>query len=488
MGYKIAIGGIHIESSTFTPYISGESDFKIKRGQELLNSYSWLKDFSPDIECIPLVYARAIPGGIVSKAFYSDWHKEFISLLKKAISENQIDGLLFDIHGAMSVEGMQDAEGIILEEIREIVGKSTVISTTMDLHGNVSDKLFYSSDLLNCHRTAPHIDTVETKKRAFENLIKVLKNNRDKLVRAKVDIPILLPGEKTSTEVEPGKSLYAKLDEICNNDDIIDASIWMGFPWADQPRCHAAIVITGIDKELIKIEAEKLADKFWNLRNEFKFVGPVEKADEAISLALSSKVKPFFLSDTGDNPGAGGVGDMNLLLKKFLELNKSNKIDKRILFSSIFDSKSIEVLYENKIGSNVLLSLGGKSDLSFGGPAEIEVTIDFFFRDYMAGRSAVVCIDNISVIITENRYQYGTREAFIKAGINNLTNYDIIVVKMGYLEPDLSKVAKGWIMALTPGSVRQDIINIQYKYLKRPLFPLESQEFKPELHANIVIG
>ena len=234
-------------------------------------------------------------------------------------------------------------EGIILEEIREIVGKSTVISTTMDLHGNVSDKLFYSSDLLNCHRTAPHIDTVETKKRAFENLIKVLKNNRDKLVRAKVDIPILLPGEKTSTEVEPGKSLYAKLDEICNNDDIIDASIWMGFPWADQPRCHAAIVITGIDKELIKIEAEKLADKFWNLRNEFKFVGPVEKADEAISLALSSKVKPFFLSDTGDNPGAGGVGDMNLLLKKFLELNKSNKIDKRILFSSIFDSKSIEI-------------------------------------------------------------------------------------------------------------------------------------------------
>lgn len=486
MSYKIAIGGIHIESSTFTPYISDEKDFKIKTGQELLNSYPWLEDFNSDIEWIPLIYARAIPGGIVSKDFYNSWHTAFFSLLKKAVSEHQIDGMIFDVHGAMSVEGIMDVEGAILEEVREFVGQDTVISTTMDLHGNVSDKLFYSSDLLTCHRTAPHIDTIETKKRAFENLIRVLKYERNKLVRAKVDIPILLPGEKTSTEVEPGKGLYAKLDEICNKDGIIDASIWMGFPWADQPRCHAAVVVTGTDRRLVKLESEKLAKKFWRIRDGFNFVGPVADTDYAISLALLSKEKPFFISDTGDNPGAGGSGDMNIILKKILKINKSDKIHKKILFSSIYDSESIEVLYKNRIGSNVLLSLGGKLDLSYGGPAEIEVTINYFFNDNIAGRSAVVSLDNIYIIITENRFQYGTREAFVKAGINDFADFDIIVVKMGYLEPDLSKAAEGWVMALTPGPVSQDINSIQYKNLKRPLFPLESHEFTPELHANIV--
>lgn len=31
------------------------------------------------------------------------------------------------------------------------------------------------------------------------------------------------------------------------------------------------------------------------------------------------------------------------------------------------------------------------------------------------------------------------------------------MVKMGYLEPDLSAAAKGWVMALTPGAVDQDL-------------------------------
>lgn len=94
-------------------------------------------------------------------------------------------------------------------------------------------------------------------------------------------------------------------------------------------------------------------------------------------------------------------------------------------------------------------------------------------------------IDNVYVIITENRYQYGSREAFIKAGIKDFDAFHIIVVKMGYLEPDLTKAAKGWVMALTPGAVSQDMENIQYKNLKRPLFPIDSYGFTPSLDAKI---
>jgi microcystin degradation protein MlrC len=264
MSYKIAIGGMHIESSTFTSYISIKKDFKIRRGQELLNYYPWLKDNAYDVDCIPLVHARALPGGVVSKAFYKEWLEKFTSLLKKSITDHNLDGVLLDLHGAMSVEGILDAEGIICEHIRSIVGAKVIISTTMDLHGNVSDKLFNASDLLACFRTAPHMDEDSTKERDFYNLIKGINLGRNNLVKTKVDVPILLPGEKTSTEVEPGKSLYAELNEVCHKKEVIDAAIWMGFPWADEARCHSVVVITGTNSTIVKKQAEELALKFWN--------------------------------------------------------------------------------------------------------------------------------------------------------------------------------------------------------------------------------
>ena len=58
------------------------------------------------------------------------------------------DGLYFDIHGAMSVVGLDDPEGDIIVRIRKVVGKKTIISTSMDLHGNVSRRLAENTDLI----------------------------------------------------------------------------------------------------------------------------------------------------------------------------------------------------------------------------------------------------------------------------------------------------------------------------------------------------
>ncbi len=479
MRYRIAIGGIHIESSTFTPYLSGHADFRIRRGDQLLSFYPFLELFSDSVEFIPLVNARALPGGVVSRQYYDTWRSEFFELLQDAISQAPIDGLLFDIHGAMSVEDCVDAEGELAEELRALIGDKPLIATTMDLHGNVSDKLFAASDLLTCYRTAPHIDVQETKQRALEHLIVAIEG-RQPIIRAKVDIPILLSGEKTSTEVQPGKGLYRSINSICQLYGIIDAAIWMGFPWADQARCHAAIVVTGTDQAAVKQQALKLAQKFWSLRDQFSFVGPTADSEIAVEQALQAPIKPFFISDTGDNPGAGGAGDMNLLLKDFLALNRNKPIAKKILFASIFDTETVERLYQCQINEKVTIQLGGKIDQSFGGAATLKVSIEHFFTDDVAGKCALVKHDNLYVIVTENRYQYGSKQAFQTAGIAAFDDFDIIVVKMGYLEPDLSAVAKGWVMALTPGAVNQDIVNVKYNHLKRPLYPFDV-DFDPAL-------
>src|SRR5690606_13940601 len=109
------------------------------------------------------------------------------------------DGLFFDIHGAMSVEGLDDPEGDFITKVREVVGFETIISISMDLHGNVSLVLAENSDLITCYRMAPHEDALQSKKRAVENLLDRLESGKGKpAFKAWIPVPILLPGEKTS--------------------------------------------------------------------------------------------------------------------------------------------------------------------------------------------------------------------------------------------------------------------------------------------------
>ena len=482
MKYKIAIGGIHIESSTFTPYVSGVKDFMLRRGEEIILSHPYLEKFKEKVDIIPLVHARALPGGVVSEEFYNEWEQEFLDRLADAKNDG-LDGVLFDIHGAMSVENKMDAEGELAVKVRNLVGANVIVSTTMDLHGNISDDLFNSSNLLTCYRTAPHIDQLATRERAFSNMMDILDGKFDEIYKAKVDIPILLPGEKTSTEVEPGKTLYSLIDDICMDENIIDASIWMGFPWADQARCHGSVVITGNNEKKVREKTEFLSKAFWNYKDEFEFIGPTANLENSINEALYSKSKPFFISDTGDNPGAGGAGDMVIVLRELLKIQKEYLLNKTILIASIKDHESIHKIY-NKIEGSLTLSLGGKIDKTFGDPVEINVEIVNLFKDDMAGRSALVSSGNIWIIITENRYQYGSKKAFEKAGVQEFTDFDIIVVKMGYLEPDLSRVSKGWVMALTPGAVNQDLTNMRFDNRRKPLYPFENN-FDPNLSVML---
>ena len=44
----------------------------------------------------------------------------------------------------------------------------------------------------------------------------------------------------------------------------------------------------------------------------------------------------------------------------------------------------------------------------------------------------------------------------------------------------------GWIMALTPGGVDQDLFRLPYKRIKRPMFPFDKAMNQPNLTAQLV--
>ena len=225
---RIAIAGLSIESSTFSPALTDLEAFNVKMGDDIFEYYPFLSPDSLNRKraiWIPTLRARSLPGGIVTREAYESLVSQTLDLLKE---NGPYDGLFLDIHGAMSVVGLDDPEGDYIVRIREVVGKKTIISTSMDLHGNVSWRLAQNTDLITCYRMAPHEDYLETKKRAVDNLLSRIESGKGKpKYKAWIPVPILLPGEKTSTRIEPGKSLYARIEPLSRQQGIIDAAIWV---------------------------------------------------------------------------------------------------------------------------------------------------------------------------------------------------------------------------------------------------------------------
>ena len=367
---KIAIAGLAIESSTFSPAKTHEEAFHAKYKNGVFFQYPFLAetaDLRQRATWIPTVRGHALPGGIVTREAYESLVSKTLKLLEDDLP---YDGLFFDIHGAMSVEEIQDPEGDFIARIRSVIGHDVLISTSMDLHGNVSPRLARHTDMITCYRMAPHEDAMESKKRAAENLVKRLESGMGKpKYKARVKVPILLPGEKTSTRVEPGKSLYAQIPSLTRHAGVIDAAIWMGYPWADEPRNHGVVMAYGDDQEAVSNAAQVLAERFWDARHEFEFVAPTTTLDSSIVEALKSDSRPFFISDMGDNPTAGGAGDVTWTLHEILKNPALTTTDgPQVIYASIPGPKLIEAALQTGVGGTVSEEVGAIVDHRFAPP------------------------------------------------------------------------------------------------------------------------
>jgi microcystin degradation protein MlrC len=485
---RVAIAGIAIESSTFSPAVTEEAAFRTRYGEDVFTFYPFLSPDSATLReavWLPTMRGHAMPGGIVSREAYESLMTQMLDRLKEVLP---LDGLFFDIHGAMSVVGLDDPEGDMIVRIREVIGTDVLISTSMDLHGSVSPRLAQNTDLMTAFRLAPHEDAIETRKRAVTNLLNRLKNGKGKpSYKAWVPVPILLPGEQTSTRVEPGKSLYGAIPGLLDGNKVIDAAIWMSYPWADEPRNHGVVMVYGDDKEAVGKAAENLAEHFWRVRDEFDFVAPTTQFDDAWQQAIASDVNPFFISDMGDNPTAGGAGDVTWTLHEiFKRANDLNRTDKKLIYASIPGREFAEKAKEIGVGGTIDAYAGAEVDNRFAPPIRLRGEIVALREsDSLVEIEVVVKSGNIYTIVTKNRSAYHTESA-MKALDLNPREADIVVVKQGYLVPDWYEMQKGWVMALTPGGVDQDLHRLPYKRIDRPMFPLDTFAEDPDLSARFI--
>lgn len=459
---RIAIGAIATESCTFSPLPTRLEDFFIARGDELLARYPFLSRY--DAEYVPTIGAWAMPGGPVEMDAYQTFRSKFAEALRHA---GPLDGLYLDLHGAMYVTGLEDAEGDWVSAAREVVGPHTLIAASLDLHGNVTRWLAQQADILTAYRTAPHRDRRETQERAFRLLMECLEQGV-RPTTAWIRIPVILPGERTSTEFEPAVSLYAGLEEIDRRPGILSASLLVGYVWADDPHAAASAVVTGTDAGACYDAARELARRYWEARRDFQFGVEAGSIDDCIRWALEAPESTVFISDSGDNPTAGGVGDIPLFAERLLAHNVPDAV-----VASIVDPAAVAACQSAGVGAEVEVSLGGKLDPWHGSPLPVRGrVIHLAPPEPRAGVQAVLQVDGVQIIVTERRKAFHFVEDFRRLGIEPL-QHKIVVVKMGYLVPDLAAIAPRALLALSPGAVDQAIERLPYRRIQRPIYPLD---------------
>ncbi|MGO4137478.1 M81 family metallopeptidase [Rhizobium brockwellii] len=473
---RIAVGGIHTECSTYNPVLNEEKDFRVLRGEALLEApyFAFLRDY--DAEFLPTIHARAIAGGPVSRTTYEAFKREFLERLKPMLP---LDGLYLAMHGAMYVEGMEDAEGDWISAARALVGKDCTVSASYDLHGNVTQRIIDALDIYSTYRTAPHIDVEETMRRSVSMLVKSLKTGERPIVLW-APIPIVLPGERTSTVDEPAKSLYEMLPGIDAIDGVWDASLMVGYVWADEPRATAAAIMTGTDRTVLEREAKRLARAYWDVREDFVFGCETGSLEECVERAIASPTAPVVLAESGDNPTGGGVGDRADVLAELIARGATG-----VVFAGIADKAATEACYAAGIGAELELSVGASLDTKGSKPVSGRFTVKFLHETSdPSDRQAVVSVAGIDLVLSAKRRPYHNIVDFTRLGLDP-HRANIIVVKSGYLSPELAPLANPNLMALSTGVVDQFVERLPRLRKQHPTYPFDKDfAFEPQVFLS----
>jgi microcystin degradation protein MlrC len=481
---RIGVAGLHHESNTFNPAITGKDQFLYYRGDEVyshLDSYESAKGIIERLklakyDIFPACFARAVPNGVVSGAFYQEYKADALS---RIASFGELDGIVLALHGSMTVEGLGqggspgEAEGDFLEALRR-ARPGVPITASLDMHATITDRMLRNADGFAGYKTAPHVDMYETGWAAAELMIASLESGRPLRMSSR-RIPILIAGEQTETSSEPTASLIALLKEAEASKEVLSASYLLGFPWADaETNGVTALAVTLDDAPRAEACAVRLANAFWKRHEDFSFHTEAAPVAEALSAAFASERLPVFVSDSGDNPTAGSTGDSAHFLRELLAHPGLKAYKGRIAYAGFCDAESV-ARCRGKVGSKLRLELGGKIDKGHGGPVALDCEVlaeAKAWGNYGSDLAALRC-GSIDIVIAAKHIGFGDEIGYWAALGLELEDYPIVCLKLGYLTEIYYPYKPRSILALSEGASNELLAALPFRKLRRPVYPLD---------------
>ena len=478
---KVLMGYFSSESNEHSQSLMSFNKFIFKFGNDMLDSMRVRDLFeTANIDLVPSIFARGHPHGPVTK----DAFDFILSRFKQEVQENlhEIDGIYLFLHGASKVLGLEgdSAEHAIVREIRRITGPHLPIALVMDPHGNISDELVNNVQILRCYRHSPHIDVQETFEFVAEKFIDLLNDRRD-IRPVYYRVPMMMDGERSVSFVEPMKSINHMLDEAEATGRILSASYHIGYIRHDGDKNGNGVVVVPkkkSDTEFAREWALKIRNYAYSRRYDFEFYGNVEEPSDAVRIMTEYDGRPLFITDSGDNVGSGADGFNTILLREVLKLTDFN--NKNYLFAGIIDQEAHAYLGKHEVGDAVEFTLG-KNVHEYSKKVPIKgrlVAKGLGSKAYRnktdIGTVYTVKMDDypVSVIVEFDAIQYLMPEQFEESGLN-IADYDVFIVKQGYISEEFRTISPYCIMALTEGPTNQRTENLTFKRIPRPMFPFD---------------
>lgn len=486
---RVGIISLQHESNTFIQTATTLADFEYDVLATSDAIYPIFKDAAHEIggffaglaesnlEAVPIFVARALPGGTITKETTDILIERLLEELDQA---GKLDGLLVAPHGAGVSEGERDLDGYWLSLVRQRVGTNMPIVCTLDAHANVSQKMIDACNATIVYRTNPHIDQRERGIEAAQLMHRILKNEV-KPTQAACFVPVAINIERQHTSSEPCASLYQRADQIREETGVLTNSIVLGFPYSDvQEMGSSFIVVTDHDQN----RAQELADQLGELliaRRE-EFVAHLIDIETALDQAEQLEGPVCFL-DMGDNIGGGSPADGTMILHAIQQRKGPTA------FACLYDPEAAKQAIEAGVGSILpALVMGGKTDDLHGAPFIADVTVasvhDGHFTEsqvrhggkteYHMGPTAVVQTSfGLTIMLNSHRTPPFSLGQLTSCGIEP-ADYQILVAK-GVQAPlaAYNPVCPNLIRVNTPGVTSSDMVQFDYQYRRRPLFPFE---------------
>jgi microcystin degradation protein MlrC len=503
MTLRIGIGGFLHETNTFAPSKATLTDFErgggwpgLMRGSRIVsgtrNVSVGIAGFIAEAEVfgwrlVPTVWAAATPSAYVTKDAYETIAAAIVEGLAQA---GPLDGIYLDLHGAMVPEHLDDGEGELLSRVRASVGDGVPLIASLDLHANVTEAMLRHADMLIAFRTYPHVDMADTGRSAARKLAMLLFQGAPP-AKAFRRVPFLIPINWQTTDLEPGRGIYARLREM-ECEAVPSLSFAPGFPAADFPGCGPAVFAYGKDEKAANAAAEEL----YNLicAHESDFDGRIYTLEDGVREAMrlsAGLARPVVIADTEDNPGAGGDSDTMGMVRALLHAGAT-----RAALGVICDPAAAQAAHAAGAGTEIAIKLGGKSGIAGDAPLEARFTVEslsggkftatgpFYGRGnpMNLGPSACLRAGGVRVVVASRKAQLADQAMYRFVGIEP-TEQAILVNKSSvHFRADFAPIAAEILICAAPGPMPADPSRPTWKRLapgtrikpNGPAFDLES--------------
>jgi microcystin degradation protein MlrC len=484
---RIGIAGFMHESNTFNPLRADRAAFSAQSlvtGAALLDEW---RDAHHEVggfiesagahgfEPVPLVMAWATPSGPVT----DDVFDEVTSLLVDGLRREKPDALLLALHGAMVAESHPDADAEVLARLRRAFGPDFPVAVTLDLHGNVSQRLVDHCLLAVAYRTCPHVDQRRCGLRAAGLLVRTLRGEV-RPCQALAKPPLIVNIMSHDTSREPLASFMAKARALEEQPGVLAVSLLPGFYYADVEQMGPSVlVVSDGDRALARRAADSLADDLWQARHAFvaKLPGPAE----AVTRALRAEKLPAVLVDTGDNVGGGSAGDGTVLLRELLCQGATRSV------VCLYAPDEVRQCARAGVGAEVSLLVGGKVDELHGEPVAVTGTVRLLHDgtyvetevrhggrrvNHMGPAALVELPGENKLVLTSQRHPPFSLGALTCLGVRPEEERVLVVKAAIAYRAAYAPIAGTIVESATPGLTAVDPHAFAYRHVRRPLFPL----------------